>query len=102
MKPNTGKYSKILKAWGELATNLEGLPIKILKSSSKELEEREGTIISETAKMLQIQTLNKKFFINKTGSIFEIQLKDGLNYVVEGDILNGLPDARIKKKLTSW
>ncbi len=102
MKPNTGKTSKILKVWGNLATSVEGLPIVILKSSSKELEGVKGTIINETTNMIKIRTLKKDFSIQKKGSVFKIQLIDGSNYIIDGNILSGLPDARIKKKMLSW
>ncbi len=102
MKPNTGKMSKILKVWGNLATSVEGLPIEILKSSSEELEGIKGTIINETANMIKVRTLKKDFSIQKKGSVFKIQLNDGSKYIIDGNILSGLPDARIKKKMLSW
>jgi RNase P/RNase MRP subunit p29 len=102
MKPNKGKASKILKVWGNLATSVEGLPIEVLKCSSKELEGVKGTIINETAKMISVRTSKKDFSIQKKGSVFKIQLLDDSNYIVDGSILIGLPDARIKKKMLSW
>ncbi len=102
MKPNTGKTSKILKIWGNLATSVEGLPIEILKSSSKELEGVKGTIINETANMIKIRTLKKDFAVQKKGNVFKIQLSNGSNYIIDGNILRGLPDERIKKKMLSW
>ncbi len=102
MKPNAGKASKVLKVWGNLATSIEGLPIEVLKSSSKELEGVKGTIINETANMIKVRTLKKDFSIQKKGNIFKIQLSDGSNYIIDGNILSGLPDARIKKKMLSW
>jgi len=102
MKPNTGKASKILKIWGNLATSIEGLPIEILKSSSKELEGVKGTIISETANMIKVRTLKKDFSIQKKGNVFKIQLSNGSNHIIDGNILSGLPDARIKKRMLSW
>lgn len=102
MKPNTGKASKILKIWGSLSTSIEGLPIEILKSSSKELEGVKGTIINETANMIKIRTLKKDFTIQKKGNVFKIQLSNGSKYIIDGNILSGLPDERIKKRMLSW
>ena len=102
MKPNTGKASKILKVWGNLATSIEGFPIEILKSSSKELEGVKGTVINETANMINVRTSKKDFSIQKKGTVFKIQLLDDSNYIIDGSILSGLPDARIKKKMLSW
>ncbi|MHA1201007.1 MAG: ribonuclease P protein component 1 [Candidatus Heimdallarchaeaceae archaeon] len=102
MKPNTGKVIKVLKIWGDLATSVEGLPIEILKCSSKELEGVKGTIISETGNMIKIRTLKKDFSIQKKGNVFKIQLSDGSNYIIEGNVLSGLPEARIKKRMLSW
>ncbi len=102
MKPNTGKASKILKIWGDLATSIEGLPIEILKCSSKELEGVKGTIISETGNMIIIRTLKKDVSIQKRGNVFKIQLSDGSDYIIDGNVLSGLPEARIKKRMLSW
>lgn len=102
MKPNTGKASKILKIWGDLATSIEGLPIEILKCSSRELEGVKGTIISETGNMIIVRTLKKDVSIQKRGNIFKIQLSDGSDYIIDGNVLSGLPEARIKKRMLSW
>ena len=102
MKSNTGKTKDILNVWGELAVKLEGLPITILQYPSKELEGTEGIIIKETAKMLHVQTQSNKISIQKSSGVFKIRLSDGKDYIVDGDMLKGLPDTRVKKKLTSW
>jgi RNase P/RNase MRP subunit p29 len=102
MKPNTGKASKILKIWGDLATSIEGLPIEILKCSSRELEGVKGTIISETGNMIIVRTLKKDVSIQKRGNVFKIQLSDGSDYIIDGNVLSGLPEARIKKRMLSW
>ncbi|MHA1345587.1 MAG: ribonuclease P protein component 1 [Candidatus Heimdallarchaeaceae archaeon] len=102
MKPNTGQASKILKIWGSLATSIEGLPIEILKSSSKELEGIRGTILNETSNMIKIRTVKKDISIQKRNNVFKIQQNDGSNYIIDGNILIGLPEARIKKRMLSW
>lgn len=102
MKLNPSKSSKIMKVWGDLATSIEGLPIAILKSSSKELKGVRGTVINETANMIRIQTSQKNLFIQKNGNVFELEFADGSKYIINGEILQGMPDTRIKKRMLSW
>lgn len=101
MNSNADKSNNFLNVWGDLATKLENLPVVILKCSMSNLEGLNGTIISETSKMLHIQTKDKTLLVHKEGSIFKITLNN-TEYIVNGDLLKGLPESRVKKKLISW
>jgi len=102
MNLKTSRKSKISEIWSQLATTLCGLEIIIRESSSKELVGIKGRILEETAKMIRLETEKKLIWIPKKNQLFEIKLRNGSKYLVEGKILLGKPETRIKRKILSW
>ena len=102
MNFSTKNKEKISEVWSQLAATLCGLKLIIKESSSKELEGIQGLILEETAKLIKLKTEEKIIWIQKTNQFFEIELKNGSKYLVEGNILLGTPDMRIKRKIPSW
>ena len=82
--------------------SLIGLKVWIVKSSSKDLEGIKGIIRDETHNLLKIETKNKLLSIPKSHQIFTIEIKDGSKLLVDGQLLVGNPENRIKKKIRNW
>jgi len=82
---------------------LIGLLIKISESTHKELIGISGVVIDETAKTIKILSKDGRIrVIPKDICTFDITLPEGVIVRVEGKILIGRPEERIKKKLKYW
>ncbi|MHA1303326.1 MAG: ribonuclease P protein component 1 [Candidatus Heimdallarchaeaceae archaeon] len=88
--------------WGILATTLCGRKVRIVRSTVKNLEGLEGEIEDETAKMLKIRVDEEIKWVPKENQILEIELPDKSKVKVEGRMLKGKPEERIKKKIRRW
>ncbi|NPD87146.1 MAG: ribonuclease P protein subunit [Asgard group archaeon] len=102
MNLKTRKKDRLSEVWSKLAATLCGLKLIIKESSSKELEGIKGLVLEETAQMIKLKTEEKTIWIPKKNQFFEIELKNGLKYLVDGKILLGKPEARIKRKIPNW
>lgn len=76
-----------------------GLKAKVTGSKNKDLIGITGKIIDETKKTLTIESGTKKIMIIKNDSKLEIETRNGVTIEIEGDLLYGRPEERIKKKL---
>jgi len=81
---------------------LMGLKVKIKQSTNKSQVGLEGRVIDETYKMLKIETKKGEKLIPKDITIFIFKLPNGTKVQVDGKILIGRPEDRIKKKLPRW
>ena len=81
---------------------LMGLKVKIKQSSNKSQVGLEGRVIDESYKMLKIETKKGEKLIPKDITIFIFKLPNGTKVQVDGKILIGRPEDRIKKKLPRW
>lgn len=88
--------------WKYLSTSLYNLKVKILFSRDRELVNLEGTIIDETSKMLILETSSKIVSIPKKDNIFLIELPNGNKFRVDGHVLMGRPEQRLKKLPRYW
>ena len=102
MSNTNKKESRKASVWKQLSIPLTGLKVRIVKSSSEDLEGIRGIIRDETHNLLKIETKNKFLSIPKSHQIFEIETKDGSLLLVDGQLLVGNPENRIKKKIRSW
>lgn len=96
------KEKRKASVWKQLTTSLLGLRVCIIRGSSKDWEGIHGIIRDETYNLLKIETENKLLLIPKAHQIFEIEIKEGEKFLVEGHLLVGNPEHRIKKKLKTW
>jgi len=76
-----------------------GLEIKISKSANKANIGIEGKVIDETRNMFIINTLKGEKKIIKKGNTFEIKLPNGTVVEVDGNVLIGKPESRLKTAL---
>ena len=101
VKENKNKSNKSI-IWREIATALIGLSIHIVQSSSSDLEGIRGIIVDESHNILKIQTENKIISVSKENQVFEIITKNNEVVIVEGYLLKGSPDQRVKRKIPIW
>jgi len=74
--------------------------IKYRTNSQKGLS---GKVIDETYNTLKIETKNgKEKIIPKSSAIFIFTLPNKVKVMVEGKVLIGRPEDRIKKKIARW
>ncbi len=81
---------------------LMGLKIKVKEGTNKAQVGIRGKVIDETFKTLKIETKRGEKTIAKDTSIFIFNLPNGKNVQVDGKLLVGRPEDRIKKKLPRW
>jgi ribonuclease P protein subunit POP4 len=87
---------------------LIGLRVRIGKSADKSLEKMSGKVIDESYNILKIEGKKrgekkpKEKSIPKRNSIFIFALPNGVKVEVDGRLLVGRPEDRIKKKFDKW
>jgi len=81
---------------------LIGLSTKIDKSTDKTQKGLKGKVIDETYNMIKIETRGKEKVIPKNNCIFIFTLPNKTKIQVDGKLLIGRPEDRIKKKIRRW
>ena len=81
---------------------LIGLEIEIKESKNPSQVGLKGRVIGETYSMLEIETAKGEKNIPKDITIFIFTLPNGTKVQVDGKLLIGRPEDRIKKKLPRW
>ena len=81
---------------------LVDLKVKIQQSTNPSQEGLEGIVIDESFKTLKIETKKGEKIIQKQDTTFIFTLPNGTRVQVNGNILLGRPEDRIKKKLPKW
>jgi len=85
-----------------LKHELIGLKVEIVESKNRYLKGLNGEIIWETSKMIIIRKNGKIKHIPKNICNFLFYLPDGIKVIVDGNLLVGKPEKRIKKVIKSW
>ena len=81
---------------------LIGLEVKIVKSTNPSQIGLKGRVVDETRQMLIIETRKGEKKIEKKSAVFVFKIPDGRRVEVNGKILVGRPEDRIKKKIPKW
>ena len=82
---------------------LISLPVRITKSTDPTKKGFKGKVVDETYNTLKIETKDgKEKIIPKNNSIFIFTLPNGVKVEVDGKLLIGRPEDRIKKKIARW
>ena len=76
--------------------DLIGLDVKVIDSTNRSLVGLKGKVINETRNTLEVERDKKVKKIMKSQAVFEVKL-DGHTYHVDGRLLVGRPEDRIKK-----
>ena len=85
-----------------LRHELIGLPVKIVKSSNKNQVGIKGRVVDETYHTLVIETPKGEKRVEKKSCVFVFTLPDNTKVEVEGKLIVGRPEDRIKKKFPKW
>jgi ribonuclease P protein subunit POP4 len=82
---------------------LIGLKVKVVDSKNKDNIGKEGKVVDETRNTLVVECEDEKqrTFI-KDHCVFSFELPSGEKVRVDGSLLVGRPEDRIKKKLKRW
>lgn len=78
---------------------LIGLEVKIGKSTDQTQKGLKGKVIDESYNTLKIETKGREKVIPKANTIFIFALPNGVKVEVDGKVLIGRPEDRIKKNL---
>ncbi|MGY5880371.1 MAG: ribonuclease P protein component 1 [Candidatus Thorarchaeota archaeon] len=82
---------------------LTGLATHVVESRDPTLTCRSGIILGETKEMIRLDTNNGEVSIPKSVCVFDITLPNGAVVRVDGSVLQGRPEDRMKKRLNrSW
>ncbi len=79
-----------------------GLSVKISKSTDSTQKGLKGRVIDETYNTIKVETKKGEKIIPKTNTIFIFTLPNKTKVEVEGKMLIGRPEDRIKKKFPRW
>jgi len=81
---------------------LIGLDVKIKESKNRSQVGLKGKVVGETYSTLRIEIDKVEKIIPKDITIFIFTLPNGTKVQVDGKVLIGRPEDRIKKKLARW
>jgi len=81
---------------------LIGLKVRVERSTDPTLVGVRGLIIDETYNTFKIETNKKEIIVPKRNCVFVFTLPNGTKVEVDGKLLVGRPEDRIKKKLPRW
>ena len=81
---------------------LIGLEVKVERSKNPSQVGLKGIVIDETYSTLKIESKGKEKIIPKDIAVFVFTLPDGKKVEVDGKLLVGRPEDRIKKKFPRW
>jgi ribonuclease P protein subunit POP4 len=79
---------------------LIGLEVKIMESSNPNYLNLTGKVVDETKNTLIIEIAQKEKRIPKRNSIFQFRLQNNKAVEIQGTLLVGRPEERIKKKIS--
>jgi ribonuclease P protein subunit POP4 len=80
-----------------------GLEVRIKSSTDPTLKGVKGRVVDETYNTLRIETKDgREKIVPKRNCVFVFTLPDKSRVEVEGWVLVGRPEDRIKKKLPRW
>jgi len=92
-----------IKAHNLVRHELIGLKVRIASSSDPTHAKVSGRVIDESYNMLKIEAKSsKEKTISKSSSIFIFTLPNKTKVKVDGKVLIGRPEDRIKKKIAKW
>lgn len=74
-----------------------GIPVEIIRGSSRRLVGLRGNIVDETKNLLVLETEDGKKRIQKIGNVFRFELESGEKIDVDGKKIMFRPEERPKK-----
>ena len=80
-------------------SELIGLNAEVAKSTNTNLERLKGTILNETRNTIVLLRDGKEKSVIKDTSVFHFTLNDGTVLEIDGKLLVGRPEDRVKKRI---
>ena len=81
---------------------LIGLEVEVKQTTNPSQKGLKGRVIDESFKTLEIETKTGKKTIPKENTTLVFTIPDKIKVQVDGNLLLGRPEDRIKKKLPRW
>ncbi len=81
---------------------LIGLEVEVVESENPAEEDIHGKIVDEDKSVLKVECEGDEKTLAKKGRTFKFKLPSGEECKIEGELLEGRPEERIKKKLRKW
>jgi ribonuclease P protein subunit POP4 len=88
-----------MKAAAIVQSELIGLKAKVVKSSNPSYVGISGVVVDETRNTLVIRQDNRDRAVVKDQAVFQFTLSDGTVMEVEGGVILGRPEDRVKKQV---
>jgi ribonuclease P protein subunit POP4 len=88
-----------MKAAAIVQSELIGLKAKVVKSSNPSYVGISGVVVDETRNTLVIRQDNRDRAVVKDQVVFQFTLSDGTVMEVEGGVILGRPEDRVKKQV---
>lgn len=88
-----------MKAAAIVQSELIGLKAKVVKSSNPSYVGISGVVVDETRNTLVIRQDNRDRVVVKDQAVFQFTLSDGTVMEVEGSVILGRPEDRVKKQV---
>lgn len=88
-----------MKAAAIVQSELIGLKAKVVKSSNPSYVGISGSVVDETRNTLTIRQENRDRVVVKDQAVFQFTLLDGTVIEVEGGVILGRPEDRVKKQI---
>ena len=76
-----------------------GLRVHITGSTDPTLVSRTGLIVDETRDTITLLSAEQQLIVAKGVCVFDFELPSGITVRVDGDILRGSPEDRLKKRM---
>jgi ribonuclease P protein subunit POP4 len=81
---------------------LIGLEVKIIESENRDEKGITGKVVDERKSILKIEVKDEEKTVRKKGRTFEFALPSGKKTRIGGEVIEGRPKDRIKKRLKKW
>jgi ribonuclease P protein subunit POP4 len=82
---------------------LTGLPMHIVESTDPNFVCKNGVILGESKKMIHFRADQRELRVSKSNSVFDMTLPNGAIVRINGSVLLGRTEDRMKKRLDrSW
>lgn len=78
---------------------LTGLSIHVVESTDPNFVCRKGTVVGESKEMIHFSSQDAEVTVQKSNCVFDVTLPDGAVVRINGGVLRGRPEDRMKKRL---
>ena len=85
-----------------LAHEWIGLNVTVKESPDPRVEDIAGPVRNETRNTLVIESKGRSVTISKQHNLFAVILPNGQEVTVDGNLLMGRPEDRVKRGLSKW